>query len=131
WQADDLLAVAEKEFGQNNERAAQFYQALSVYYPGHHKIDDKYHFKAGVSAYESGSHPEWVFEHMGKIVESYPASDFYRGAKLWVAMTHLKLGDEASFFQTAEEFRKKYRNTPEWKILSGHYEKIVQKYKSL
>ena len=46
-------------------------------------------------------------------------------------MTHLKLGDEQAFFNTAEEFRKKYRNTPEWNILSGHYEKIVQKYKSL
>lgn len=131
WKPNDLLAVAEKEFGKNPERAAQFYHALSVYYPGHEKMDDKFLFKAGVSAYESGEHHEWVIQHMNALLEKYPASEFYRGAKLWVAMTHLKLGDEQAFFKTAEEFRKKYRNTPEWNILSGHYEKIVQKYKSL
>lgn len=131
WKANDLIAVAEKEFGKNSEKAAQYYHALSVYYPGHEKMDDKYLFKAGVSAYESGDHPEWVIQHMTALLEKYPASEFYRGAKLWIAMTHLKLGDEQAFFNTAEEFRKKYRNTPEWNILSGHYEKIVQKYKSL
>ncbi len=131
WKADDLLTVAEKEFGKNHERSAQFYQAVSVYYPQHHKMDDKYHFKAGISAYESGAHTDWALQHMQTVVEKYPASEFYRGAKLWIAMAHLKMGDEARFFETAEEFRKKYRNTPEWKILSGHYEKIVQKYKSL
>ena len=131
WKANDLLAVAEKEFGKDSERAAQYYHALSVYYPGHEKMDDKYLFKAGVSAYESGDHHEWVIQHMSALLEKYPASEFYRGAKLWIAMTHLKLGDEHAFFNTAEEFRKKYRNTPEWNILSGHYEKIVQKYKSL
>lgn len=131
WKPDDLLAVAEKEFGKDHERSAQFYQALSVYYPGHHKIDDKFLFKAGISAYESGKHPEWVLHNMQTLIEKYPASEFYRGAKLWSAMTYLNLGNEKAFFATAEEFRKKYRNTPEWKILSGHYEKIVQKYKSL
>tara|TARA_R110000868_G_scaffold80095_3_gene227791 strand:- start:26360 stop:27067 length:708 start_codon:yes stop_codon:yes gene_type:complete len=131
WKPNDLLAVAEQEFGKNPERAAQFYHALSVYYPSHEKMDDKYLFKAGVSAYESGEHHDWVIQHMSSLIEKYPASEFYRGAKLWVAMTHLKLGDEQAFFKTAEEFRKKYRNTPEWNILSGHYEKIVQKYKSL
>ena len=28
-----------------------------------------------------------------------------------------------------EEFRLKYRNTPEWKILSAHYEDITLKLK--
>lgn len=131
WKPDDLLAVAEKDFGKDSERAAQFYHALSVYYPGHHKMDDKFLFKAGISAYESGKHHDWVLQHMSALVEKYPASEFYRGAKLWIAMTHLNMGDEKTFFNTAEEFRKKYRNTPEWKILSNHYEKIVQKYKTL
>ena len=57
----------------------------------------------------------------------YPTSSYYRSAKLWVALTHMKLGDKQKFFATVEEFRKKYRNTNEWKILSAYYEKIEEK----
>jgi len=46
-----------------------------------------------------------------------------------MALTYLQLGDDQKFFTTVEEFRKKYRNTEEWKVLSPHYEKIVQKFK--
>ena len=65
------------------------------------------------------------------VIENHPTSDFFLGAKLWLAMTYLKQDKEDKFFAVAEEFRKKYRNTTEWNdILSKHYEKIVQKYKS-
>jgi len=39
----------------------------------------------------------------------------------------MKLGEKQKFFATVEEFRKKYRNTNEWKILSTYYEKIEEK----
>jgi outer membrane protein assembly factor BamD (BamD/ComL family) len=60
-------------------------------------------------------------------MKQYPTSQYYRSAKLWVALTNLKLGEKKKFFATVEEFRKKYRNTNEWKILSNYYEKIEEK----
>ena len=131
WSPSQMLAIAEKEFDKKNySKAAQYFTSFGHHYPAHEKINDQFLFQAGVSAYESGEHHEWVLKHLGKLTEEYPASPFYRGAKLWMALTHLKLGHNDQFFATVEEFRKKYRNTPEWKILSGHYEKIVHKYKS-
>tara|TARA_Y100000590_G_scaffold446052_1_gene579127 strand:+ start:121517 stop:122245 length:729 start_codon:yes stop_codon:yes gene_type:complete len=130
WSPNQILATAETAFKkQDFEKAAQFFHALAVHYPEHKEINDKYLFQAGVSAFESGEHPEWVIAHLDRLVKEYPASKFYRGARLWAALTHLKQGNSDQFFDTVEEFRLKYRNTDEWKILSGHYEKIVQKYK--
>ena len=130
WTPSQVLAIAEKEFDQKHfEKSAQFFQAFSTKFLGHKKIDDQFLFQAGIAAYESGEHPEWVLAHLDKLISEYPTSKFYRGAKLWNALTHLKLGHEDKFFNTVEEFSKKYRNTHEWKILSAHYEKIVQKYK--
>lgn len=130
WSPTQILATAETAFKkQDFEKAAQFFHALAVHYPEHKEINDKYLFQAGVSAFESGEHPQWVISHMDRLVKEYPASPFYRGARLWSALTHLQQGNSDHFFDTVEEFRLKYRNTDEWKILSGHYEKIVQKYK--
>jgi hypothetical protein len=39
----------------------------------------------------------------------------------------MKLGEKKKFYATVEEFRKKYRNTNEWKILSSYYENIEEK----
>lgn len=131
WTPSQVLAIAENEFDKKNyEKAAQFFHSFAVNYPGHQDANDQFFYQAGVAAYESGDHDDWSLMHFEKLVENYPTSPYYRGAKLWMALTHLKQGEKEKFFNTVEEFRKKYRNTKEWKILSSHYEQIVQKYKN-
>ncbi|MCO4792872.1 MAG: hypothetical protein KC493_04115 [Bacteriovoracaceae bacterium] len=130
WTPEQMLSTAEKEFERKNfEKSAQFFHSMALNFRGSKLIDDKFYFQAGVAAYESGKHDKWTIYHMEKLVKNYPTSKFYRGAKLWMAMTHLKQGHKGKFFTTVEEFRRKYKNTKEWDILKGHYEEIVQKYK--
>ena len=128
WTADDMMKIADKEFkAKNFEKAAQFYSSVLVYYPEFKHFDDEFYFKAGISSYESGSHHDWTIKHFTALMEKFPTSQYYRSAKLWVALTHMKLGEKKKFFATVEEFRKKYRNTNEWTILSSYYEKIEEK----
>ncbi len=128
WRADDLLKIADKEFKDKNyEKAAQFYTSLVNNYPANKSISDEFYFKAGIAAYESGAHHDWTLTHFESLMAKYPTSQYYRSAKLWVALTHMKMGDKKKFYSTVEEFRKKYRNTNEWKILSSYYEKIEEK----
>jgi len=128
WHADDLLKIADKEFKDKHyEKAAQFYTSLLNNYPSNKSINDEFYFKAGIAAYESGTHHDWTLTHFESLMAKYPTSQYYRSAKLWVALTHMKLGDKKKFYATVEEFRKKYRNTNEWKILSSYYEKIEEK----
>jgi outer membrane protein assembly factor BamD (BamD/ComL family) len=130
WSPGQMVAMAEKEFSAKNfEKSAQFFTSFMKQFPKHERINDHLLFKAGMAAFESGEHSNWVMDYMGKLVKDYPTSKFYRGAKLWMALTHLQNGDKDRFFLTVEEFRKKYRNTEEWKVLSQHYENIVRKYK--
>jgi len=129
WSPEQLLAAAEKEFEEKKyEKSAQFYQTMIVNYPDDKKIDEVVLFQAGLASFESSKH-EWTMAAMEKLVSKFPNSKYYRGAKLWMALTNLKLGKKKEFFNTVEEFRKKYRNTTEWTILSAHYENIMQKYK--
>ncbi|OIQ20752.1 MAG: hypothetical protein BM556_02080 [Bacteriovorax sp. MedPE-SWde] len=131
WKPHQMLAIAEKEFdGKNYEKSAQFFKEFSTHFPNDEALDDKFLFQAGVASFEAGKHYQWSEKYFGSLVEKYPTSKFYLGSKLWLGMSYLKQGKEKEFFAVVEEFRKKYRNTPEWNILSGHYEKIVQKYKS-
>lgn len=128
WSADDMLKIADKEFKEKKfEKAAQFYTSLINYYPDFKHLDDEFYFKAGISAYESGEHHEWTLKHFTVLMDKWPTSQYFRSAKLWVALTHMKMGDKKKFFTTVEEFRKKYRNTKEWSILSSYYEKIEEK----
>lgn len=130
WTPSQILAMAEKEFAEKNyEKSSQFFTTFTDQFPHHERVSDQVLFQAGVAAYESGDHQDWTLKHLQKLVEDYPTSKYYRGAKLWIALTYLDQGKERKFFDTVEEFRKKYRNTDEWKVLSPHYEKIVQKYK--
>ncbi len=130
WTPSQLLAMASNEFGRENyDQSAQYYMAFMTNFKGHESINDDFLYQAGVAAYQSGKRPEWVEASLKKLVADYPTSKFYRGAKLWLALNNLKQGKRGEFFQTVEEFRQRYRNTPEWKILSVHYEEIVQKYK--
>jgi hypothetical protein len=128
WTADDMIKIADKEFkAKNFEKAAQFYSSIEIYYPKYKHFDDEFFFKAGISSYESGIHHDWTIKHFGTLMEKYPTSQYFRSAKLWVGLTHMKMGDKVKFFATVEEFRKKYRNTNEWKILSSYYENIEEK----
>jgi hypothetical protein len=130
WSSDQLLSTAEKEFNQKNyEKSAQFYHAVSINYQDPKILTDRYHFEAGIAAFESKHHDDWTVYHLNTLVNKYPTSKFYRGAKLWMALANLRQGDQQAFFSTVDEFRKKYKNTKEWDILKGHYETIVQKYK--
>ena len=128
WHAEDLMKIADKEFKEKNyEKAAQFYTSLVNNYPHNKSISDEFYFKAGIAAYESGIHHDWTIGHFEALMTKYPTSQYFRSAKLWIALTHMKQGDKKKFYSTVEEFRKKYRNTNEWKILSSYYEKIEEK----
>lgn len=130
WSPEKLLNIGEAEFQKKEfEKSAQFFMTFLTLFPKSNKINDRVLFQAGVSAYETKEHYDWALKSFGRLTEEYPESPFYRGAKLWKGLSHLSMGSEKAFFEVVEEFRKKYRNTPEWDILKPHYEKLVQKYK--
>lgn len=130
WTPSQLLAMAENEFTRKNfDKSSQYFYSFHNNFKGHKEINDKFLFQAGVAAYESGKHNKWAEDSLKELISQFPTSQYYRGAKLWLALTNLRQGKRGEFFNTVEEFRKKYRNTQEWKILSVHYEEIVQKYK--
>lgn len=128
WSPEQMRAIAHDEFKKKNyAKAAQFYKAMSFHYPDNPMVKtDEFLFQAGIAAFESGVYHHWVKEHLNELVSEHPTSKYFRGAKLWLGLNHLRLGDNKAFFETYEEFRTKYRNTPEWTILSAHHEKILQ-----
>jgi TolA-binding protein len=130
WKPAQVLKVAETEFDQGHyKKSAQFFKAYADNFNDQPEFNDSFLFQAGIASFESKGHYDWAIAHFNKLIEDYPSSKFFRGAKLWRAMAFLKMGQDKQFFKSVEEFRKKYRNTPEWKILSTHYEKIIQKHK--
>jgi tetratricopeptide (TPR) repeat protein len=130
WTPEKLLAIGEKELHfKNYEKSAQYYNELIERFPKHKIVTDRVLFGAGVSAFETGKRFEWSERHMGSLVKNHPKSEFYRGAKLWLALAQYQQGENDKFMTTVEEFRLKYRNTPEWKILSRYYEDISYKIK--
>ena len=130
WKANKILGIAESSLKEKNfEKAAQFFHSLLVNYSKHRLVNDEVLFKAGFAASESKKHPQWVLTHFKRLIREYPSSSYYRDAKLWLGLTYLNQGHKNKFFKIVEEFRLKYRNTDQWKILSRHYEKIVQNYK--
>lgn len=129
WSPEKLLGVAEKELHfKKYEKSAQFYNELIKRFPNHKIIDDKAYFGAGIASYEAKKHSQAI-KHFSSLVSKYPKSNFYRGAKLWMAMSEYNSGNHRKFASTVEEFRTKYRNTEEWKILSKYYEDINFKNK--
>ena len=130
WKAKDLLSIGQKEFKEKKfEKSFQFFQTFINHYPDHKLNNDEILFKTGLAAYETHRRYGESIKNLERIINEYPTSQYYRGAKLWMAMGHLKIGNKDKFFSTVEEFRKKYRNTPEWKILRNYYEDIVERYK--
>lgn len=129
WSAEKLLGVGEKELKfKNYKKSAQFFNSLIENYPKNNIINDTVLFKAGVSAFESKEYLDWSINHFSSIVNKYPKSKYYRGAKLWLAISEYKKGNEKFFMETVEEFRMKYRNTNEWKILAKYYEDLALKH---
>lgn len=130
WTPEKLLAIGEKELHfKNYEKSAQFYNELIHRFPKHELVSDRVLFGAGVAAFETGSRYDWSEKHLDRLVKNYPKSEFYRGAKLWLALAQYQQGNHQKFLATVEEFRLKYRNTEEWKILSRYYEDISYKIK--
>lgn len=130
WTPEKLLAIGEKEFHfKNYEKSAQFYHELIDRFPKHEIVNDRVLFGAGVAAFETGKRFEWSERYLARLVKDHPKSEFYRGAKLWLALSHYNQGEHQKFLKTVEEFRLKYRNTDEWKILSRYYEDISYKIK--
>jgi len=130
WTPEKLLAIGEKELHfKNYDKSAQFYQELLTRFPQHDIVTDRVLFGAGVAAFES-DHYEWSEKHFSRLVRDYPRSQFFRGAKLWMALAQYHQGQDQKFLKTVEEFRLKYRNTEEWKILSRYYEDISYKVKN-
>lgn len=130
WTPEKLLAIGEKELHYKNyEKSSQFYKELIERYPQHKVVNDKALFGAGVAAFETGKNYELSEKYLGKLVKDYPESSFYRNAKLWLALSQYQQGEHKRFLETVEEFRLKYRNTDEWKILSRYYEDINYKIK--
>ena len=130
WSPEKLLAIGEKELHfKNYEKSAQFYNELIDRFPKHGIVNDRVLFGAGVAAFETGKRYDWSEKHLSRLVSAHPKSEFYRGAKLWLALSQYQQGDHKKFLDTVEEFRQKYRNTEEWKILSRYYEDIHYKIK--
>ncbi len=131
WSPEKLLAIGEKElYFKNYKKSAQFYNEFLERFPSHELVDDKVLFGAGVAAFETKDYYPWAEKHLSALVKTYPKSQFYRGAKLWLALTQYNMGEQQKFLKTVEEFRLKYRNTEEWKILSKYYEDINYKVKN-
>lgn len=131
WSEKELLLVARTEFNKKNyEKSAQFFQIFISKHPKSKMLSDEVLFQSSIASYESGRHYNWTKNNLKHLISKYPNSKYYRGAKLWKALANLKSGNRKAFYSTVEEFRKKYRNTSEWKILSAHYEKLVRKYKN-
>lgn len=130
WTPEKLLAIGEKEFHfKNYEKSAQFYNELINRFPKHALVSDRVLFGAGVAAFETGKRYDWSEKYLERLVKNYPKSEFYRGAKLWLALSQYNQGEHQKFLATVEDFRLKYRNTDEWKILSRYYEDISYKIK--
>jgi TolA-binding protein len=130
WSAEKLLGVGEQALHfKNYDKSAQYYNALIKHYPNNTAITDKVLFEAGIAAYESKKHYRWASGHFKHLVNKYPKSKYRRGAKLWLGLSHFYLGDKKQFIETVDEFRLKYRNSHEWKVLSQYYEDINHKYK--
>lgn len=128
WTPDKLLAIGEKEFHfKNYDKSSQFYSELIERFPKHEIISDRVLFGAGISAFETGKRYDWTEKYLSRLIKEHPQSDFYRGAKLWLALAQYNQGEKSKFVKTVEEFRVKYRNTEEWKILSRYYEDISNK----
>ncbi len=129
WKPSVMLAIANNSFIKKNyEKSFQYYNAFYSRFPTGASVDDLFFYRAGVSAYKIKQYKTAKF-YLDKVINSYPASKYYRSSKLWIAMIYFRKKQYSIFYRYVEEFRIKYRNTPEWKILKKYYEDITKRYK--
>ncbi len=125
WRADEILFVAEIEYEREDyEKSSYFFQNLFKKFPNDKIIDDQVLFKAGRSFYQDGKNFNLALQSFDKIPTT---SIFHLQSKLWTILVQKKLGNKKQFHDGLKEFEEKYQNTPEWKILERHYEKIIRK----
>ncbi|MDB9787210.1 hypothetical protein OAB57_03815 [Bacteriovoracaceae bacterium] len=130
WKPQQMIAMAQNSFYQKDfDKSSKFFYSFFQNYPEHELATDKNLFIAGIAAYKSGTHYEWAINFLTMIIAEFPNSKYYRGAKLWIALSQHQMGNDKFFYKTMEEFRLKYRNTSEWKILSAYYENFRNKFK--
>lgn len=130
WKPEQLYVIAQSAYtNKDYEKSAQYFHTLIQEYPKFEKIDDMVLFKAGVSAFEGESHYNWAHLYFNRVIQNFPTGPYYLSSKLWLGLTYHKEKNYDSFYKVVEEFRLKYRNTQEWKIISAHYEEFTQKYK--
>ena len=126
WKDHKLLKIARKEWYQKNyAKAAQYFYTLIQVYPRSRLIDDVILFQTAIASLQAKIYGPWAEQALNRLIDEFPHSRYYRGAKLWRALAYFEQGNKERFYQTLEEFRLKYRNTPEWRILSKHYGKTV------
>ena len=132
WTDGKLLGVAQQAFHFKKwEKAAQYYHALSIHYPKSKLLTDEVLFEAGIAAYESKQHYDWSKKHFKTLISKYPSkkkSKYFRGAKLFLALSNFYLGDQEKFIATVNEFHQKYRNSQEYALLSKYYNDLSLKY---
>lgn len=123
WQDRKLLRIARREWVRKNyAKSAQYFYTLIQNYPQSPLINDVVLFQTAIASLQAEIYTPWAQQVLTRLIDDFPRSRYYRGAKLWMALVHFEQGDKERFHETLEEFRLKYRNTPEWKILSKHYE---------
>ena len=125
WRENQDFLLAENEFKRKNySKAFEYFQSYAKKYPKNNRIDDWFLFRTGLAGFESRQYNQaaWYFQ---QLVDIHPKSKLYRSSKLWVGLSHLKMGNKEKFVQTVKEFKNKYQNTPEWKVLKEHYENII------
>ena len=128
WNPEQMLAVAQREFDRENyEKSAQFFYKFSMEYPNDSRLGDRFLFQSGIASFKSKKYRDRSKYYFEEIVNRHTGSEYYRSAKVWLSLIHLQNGERGKFFSTVEEFRKKYRNTPEWKILSAYYDEYIFK----
>lgn len=108
--------------------ASQYFDVLLKEYPESSVIDDQTYYFAGLAYYRSSQELEQSRECFKKVVEEFPNSEFRLQAKIWIGIAYLQIGKEDKFIEVVQEFKEKYRNTEEWKMLSQYYGKMSQKY---
>ncbi len=130
WSPKQLSMLGDHSFKTGDYvQASYYYNTLIQEYGKDSVVNDRIYYQAGFSAYKTSKYNNLAVRYLDSMIEKYPTSAFFRKAKLWRALAWLKEGKVESFYKTVEEFRLKYRNTNEWKILSGHYEEIREKFK--
>ena len=122
WPPEKLRSMGVKYLkNRDYKKSAEFFYTLIEKYADHPLIDDEVLYLLGITSYKSEVHLNWSKKYLELLISKYPRSQYLRKAKLWSALTYLKLDENYKFIEIVKEFGRKYRNTSEWKIISKHY----------